>query len=40
MGLYRMASLELEELRRQLKELLDVGFIQPSKDPYGALVLF
>ncbi|RVW26338.1 RNA-directed DNA polymerase-like [Vitis vinifera] len=30
-----MASLELEELRRQLKELLDVGFIQPSKAPYG-----
>ncbi|RVW72659.1 hypothetical protein CK203_056557 [Vitis vinifera] len=27
---------ELEELRRQLKELLDAGFIQPSKAPYGA----
>ena len=40
MGPYRMAPPELEELRRQLKELLDVGFIQPSKAPYGASVLF
>ncbi|KAL4020675.1 hypothetical protein IC575_019456 [Cucumis melo] len=40
MAPYRMAPLELEELRRQLKELLDVGYIQPSKAPYGAPVLF
>ena len=40
MGPYRMAPPELEELRRQLKELLEAGFIQPSKDPYGAPVLF
>ena len=40
MGPYRMAPPELEELRRQLKELLDTGFIQPSKTPYGALILF
>ena len=40
MGPYRMAPPELEELRRQLKELLEVGFIQPSKAPYGAPVLF
>ena len=40
MGPYRMASPELEEMRRQLKELLDAGFIQPSKAPYGAPVLF
>ncbi|RVW57491.1 Transposon Ty3-I Gag-Pol polyprotein [Vitis vinifera] len=39
-GPYRMAPPELEELRRQLKELLDAGFIQPSKAPYGAPVLF
>ena len=39
MGPYRMAPPELEELRRQLKELLDAGFIQPSKAPYGAPVL-
>ncbi|XP_042968946.1 uncharacterized protein LOC122301604 [Carya illinoinensis] len=37
---YRMSPPELEELRRQLKELLDAGFIQPSKAPYGAPVLF
>ena len=35
-----MAVPELEELRRQLKELLDAGFIGPSKSPYGAPVLF
>ncbi|RVW62238.1 Transposon Ty3-G Gag-Pol polyprotein [Vitis vinifera] len=40
MGPYRMAPPELEELRRQLKELLDTGFIQPSKAPYGVPVLF
>nr|CAD1829976.1 unnamed protein product [Ananas comosus var. bracteatus] len=37
---YRMAPPELEELQRQLKDLLDVGFIRPSKAPYGAPVLF
>eukprot|EP00257_Ricinus_communis_P017580 XP_015576051.1 uncharacterized protein K02A2.6-like [Ricinus communis] len=37
---YRMAPPELEELRRQLKELLDAGYIKPSKAPYGAPVLF
>ena len=37
---YRMAPLELEELRKQLKELLDAGYIRPSKSPYGAPVLF
>ena len=40
MGPYRMAPPELEELRRQLKELLEAGFIKPSKAPYGAPVLF
>ncbi|KAL6347184.1 hypothetical protein AAG906_012765 [Vitis piasezkii] len=35
-----MAPPELEELRRQLKELLDAGFIQPPKARYGAPVLF
>ena len=40
MGPYRMALPELGELRRQLKELLDAGFIQSSKAPYGAPVLF
>ncbi|GMQ12089.1 hypothetical protein CsSME_00054546 [Camellia sinensis var. sinensis] len=40
MAPYRMSPPELEELRRQLKDLLDAGFIQPSKAPYGAPVLF
>ena len=37
---FRMAPLELKELRRPLKELLDTGYICPSKFLYGALVLF
>ena len=35
-----MALPELEELRRQLKDLLDAGYIRPSKAPFGASVLF
>ena len=37
---YRLAPPELEELRKQLKELIEAGYIQPSKAPYGAPVLF
>ena len=37
---YRMASTELKELKTQLQELLDKGFIRPSVSPWGALVLF
>ncbi|XP_070022944.1 uncharacterized protein [Nicotiana sylvestris] len=37
---YRMAPPELEELSKQLKELLDVGHIRPSKSHFGAPVLF
>ncbi|RVW98465.1 Transposon Tf2-8 polyprotein [Vitis vinifera] len=37
---YRMSPAELLELRKQLKELLDAGLIQPSRAPYGAPVLF
>ena len=40
MSPYRMAPSELEELRKQLKELLDAGYIRLSKASYGALVLF
>ena len=35
-----MSPSELVELRKQLTELLEVGFLRPSKAPYGALVLF
>ncbi|GJR53277.1 putative nucleotidyltransferase, ribonuclease H [Tanacetum coccineum] len=37
---YRMPPPELEELRKQLKELIDAGYIQSSKALYGAPVLF
>ena len=37
---YRMAQTELKELKIQLQELLDKGFIQPSVSPWGAPVLF
>ncbi|XP_042472403.1 uncharacterized protein LOC122055074 [Zingiber officinale] len=37
---YRMAPKELEELKVQLQELLDRGFIRPSVSPWGAPVLF
>ncbi|GMI83616.1 hypothetical protein HRI_002030900 [Hibiscus trionum] len=37
---YRMAPPELEELRKQLGELLDAGFIRPSNGPFGAPILF
>ncbi|WMV49810.1 hypothetical protein MTR67_043195 [Solanum verrucosum] len=38
--LYRMAPTELKELKEQLKDLLDKGFIRPSISPWGALVFF
>uniref|UniRef100_A0A2N9FVM9 RNA-directed DNA polymerase n=1 Tax=Fagus sylvatica TaxID=28930 RepID=A0A2N9FVM9_FAGSY len=37
---YRMAPAELKELKEQLQELLDKGFIRPSVSPWGAPVLF
>ena len=39
MTLHRMASVELQELRVQLQELLDKGFIRQSTSPWGAPVL-
>ena len=38
--LYRMAPTELKELKSQLQEILDKGFIQPSVSPWGAPILF
>ncbi|KAH0665582.1 hypothetical protein KY290_027812 [Solanum tuberosum] len=35
---YRMASTELNELKEQLKALLDKGFIQPSISPWEDLI--
>ena len=37
---HRMASVELQELRVQLQELLDKGVIRSSTSPWGASVLF
>ena len=37
---YRMAPAELRELKAQLQELLEKGFIRPSVSPWGAPVLF
>ena len=37
---YWMAPTKLKELKEQLQELLDKGFIRPSASPWGAPVLF
>jgi hypothetical protein len=37
---YRMSTPELQEMKIQLKELLDLGLIHPSVLPWGALVIF
>ena len=37
---YRMAPAELKELKAQLQELVDGGFIRPSISPWGAAVSF
>ena len=37
---YRMAPTELKELKVQLQELLDKGFVRPSVSPWGAPILF
>ncbi|GBG88025.1 hypothetical protein CBR_g46396 [Chara braunii] len=38
--IYRMSPGELDELRRQLKELVEKGWIRPSVSLYGSPVLF
>jgi len=37
---YRMGVNELEELKKQIKELLEKDFIRPSSSPWGAPVIF
>ncbi|MCI26958.1 RNA-directed DNA polymerase (Reverse transcriptase), partial [Trifolium medium] len=39
MAPYRMSASELKELKKQLEELLEKKFIQPSVSPWGAPVL-
>ena len=37
---YRMGVNELEELKKQIKELLEKGFIRPSSSSWGAPIIF
>ena len=37
---YRMAPKELAEMKKQLEELLEKGFIHPSSSPWGCLAIF
>ena len=37
---YRTAPAELKELKEQLRDLVEKGFIRPSTSPWGAPVLF
>jgi hypothetical protein len=37
---YRMLSEELDELKKQLKEFLEQGFVRLSASPWGSPVLF
>ncbi|KAI3672432.1 hypothetical protein L6452_38520 [Arctium lappa] len=37
---YRLAPTEMQELMKQLQELLEKGFIRPSSSPWGAPILF
>jgi hypothetical protein len=38
--MFRYSPLETAEMKRQVQELLELGYIQPSSSPYGAPVLF
>jgi Reverse transcriptase (RNA-dependent DNA polymerase). len=37
---YRMAANELAEVKRQVDDLLQKGYIRPSSSPWGAPVIF
>jgi hypothetical protein len=37
---YRMAANQLAELKEQLQDLLDKGYIHPSTSPWGAPIIF
>jgi len=39
-GIFHLSQMELQELRKQLSQLLHDGKITPSTSPYGAPVLF
>ena len=37
---FRLSPLELAEVDKQIKDLLEKGFIRPSTSPFGAPILF
>jgi hypothetical protein len=37
---YHMSTLELQELKKKWKELLDLGLIHPSMSLWGASIIF
>jgi hypothetical protein len=37
---FRMTTLELDELKEHIRELLEKGFIRPSSSPWGAPMNF
>ena len=37
---FRLSQPELDELHRQMDQMLQRGFLRPSKSPYGAPVFF
>ena len=37
---YRMSDVELQELKKQVEELLEQGYLRPSTSPYASPVLF
>ena len=39
-ALYRMAPVELKELKVQMEEMINKRFVRPSTSPWGAPVLF
>ena len=39
-SLYKLSPLELAEAKKQIKYMLEHGFIRPSDSPYGTPVLF
>jgi hypothetical protein len=39
-GPYRMVTNQLAELKEQLQELLDKGYVRPSASPWGAPIIF
>ena len=38
-SMYRMSPKEIDEIKKQLTELLEKGLVQPSKSPFGAPIL-